>query len=147
MPAQVVRDLAVLASRVVGHERIEVGSGLRRHQTVVALVDLLDHRHVVGHELVEQHVDRAVGGEEVAVSHARLQQPVDAVDPVRRELLGLDRGAAHAIAVGQHRDRRLHHRHGIAVRDRERRVGERGEQRRDLLEVLRRLQHQRVRAA
>ena len=90
---------------------------------------------------------RAVGREQVAVADACLQQPVDAVDPVLGECLGLDRGAAHAVAVREHRDRRLDHRHGIAVRDRERRVGERREQRRDLLEVLRRLQHPAVRAA
>ena len=122
-------------------------AGVGRHRPVVARVDPLDHPHVVGHELVEQHVDAPVGGQEVAVAHARAQQPVDAVDPVLGERLGFDRGAAHAVAVREHRDRRLDHRHRIAVRDRERRVGERREQRRDLLEVLRRLQHPAVRAA
>ena len=57
----------------------------------VALVDPLDHRHVVGHELVEQHVDAAVGREEVAVADARAQEPVDAIDPVLGERLGFDR--------------------------------------------------------
>ena len=65
---------------------------------------------VVGHELVEEHVDAAVGGQEVAVADARPQEAVDTIDPVLGERLGFDRGAAHAVAVREHRDRRLDHR-------------------------------------
>ena len=55
--------------------------------------------------------------------------------------LGPRRAIAVARAVREHRDRGLDHRHRIAVRDHDRRVREGGEQRAELLEVLRRLQH------
>ena len=136
-----------LPARVLGHERVEPAPRVVGHRQPGPVVDALDHADVVGHELVEDHVDAAIGGQEVAVAHARSQQPVDAVDPVLGERFGLDRGAAHAVAVREHRRRRLDHRHRVAVRDRERRVGKGREQRRDLFEVLRRLQHPAVRAA
>ena len=91
--AQVVLDPAVLARGGCRPCTRRARRGLRASSAEpVARVDPLDHRHVVGHELVEEHVDGAVGGQEVAVAHARPQQPVDAIDPVRRERFRLDRG-------------------------------------------------------
>ena len=96
---------------------------------------------------MEQHVDTAIGRQPVAVAHARAQEALDTIHPVRRERVGLHGAPSHAVAVGEHRDRRLDHRYRIAVRDGERRIRKRREQRRDLLEVLRRLQHPAARAA
>jgi len=50
-------------------------------------------------------------------------------------------------AVGDHGERRLDHRERIAVRDHQRRVGERALERHELLHVLRRLQHPAARPA
>ena len=52
--------------------------------------------HVVGHELVEAHVDRPVGGQHVAVAHARAEHPLDALDPVRADRDRVGMGHAHA---------------------------------------------------
>ena len=96
---------------------------------------------------MEEHVDAAVGGQQIPVADARAQEHRDALDPVRRQLLGLDSGAAHAVAVGVHGDRGGDHRHRVAMRHRKGRVGEGRDERSELLEVLRRFQHPPVRTA
>jgi hypothetical protein len=83
----------------------------------------------------------------VGVAHRRPQQALDPVDPVRRQPVGVDLDPSHPVTVGQHRDRRLQYRHRVAQREGDRGIGEGGQQRAELLEVLRGLQHPPVRAA
>ena len=50
----------------------------------------------------------------MGVTHTGPQQSFDAIDPVGRELVGLDVDAPVAVAVGEHGDRRLQHRDRVA---------------------------------
>jgi hypothetical protein len=99
--------------------------------------DALDRRHVVGHEFVEQHVDALRCRDLPAVANARAQQALDAVDPVFGEEPEVDVRPPDARAVREHRDGRADHTYRISVRDHDRRVRERREQRSELFEVLR----------
>jgi hypothetical protein len=96
---------------------------------------------------VEDDVDAPLGRHSLAVAHAGAKQALDAVDPVGRERRQVEPRPRDALAVGEHRDRRLDHGDRIAMRDRDGRVGKRVDERAQLLEVLRRLEHPAVRAA
>ena len=89
---------------------------------------------------------RWLGGDQVGITDRGAEQPFDPIDPVGGQLVGLDVHPPQAIAVGQHRDRRLQHGDGIAQGEGDGGVRERLQQRAELLEVLGGLQDPAVRA-
>ena len=88
------------------------------------VVDARHHGQVVGHELVEVHVDGAVGRQDVALLGAAAEHPLEPVRPVAAHDLDVDPVAGEARRVGDHRDHRRGHRHRVPVRDDEGGVGE-----------------------
>ena len=105
------------------------------------VVDARHHGQVVGHELVEVHVDRVVVGQGAALVGAAAEHSFEAVGPVAAHGLHVDPVAGETGGVGDHRDHRRRHRYRVAVGDHEGGVGERLDERRELLEVLGRLEH------
>ena len=71
--------------------------------------------HLVGHEVVEPHIQRALLGNGVAIADALVEKPFESIHPRRGDLLDVDGVGVHARRVGDHRDHRQRHRHGIAV--------------------------------
>src|SRR5680860_1127001 len=79
---EVVDHAAELPAGVTRHERVHRSSRLHGERLARERVDALDHRDVVGHELVEAHVDRLIGRQRVAVVDARPQHALRPVGPV-----------------------------------------------------------------
>ena len=90
---------------------------------------------------------RCASGMRCGIAHRGTQQSLDAIHPVGGETVGVDLVAPVAVAVGQHRDGRLQHRHRISQGEGHRRIGEGGEQGTEALQVLRTLQHPPVRSS
>src|SRR5260370_38163541 len=66
---EVVLDAAEPPSRVCSHERLDRSLHLPGHRLLRELVDALHHVPVVGHELVEAHVEHLIIGNERTVAH------------------------------------------------------------------------------
>ena len=105
------------------------------------VVDPCHHGQVVGHELVEVDVDGLVCRQDVVLLGAAAQHALEPVGPVVAHALDVDPVAGEAGRVGEHRHHRRGDRDRVAVGDDEGGVGERVDQRRELLEVLGRLEH------
>ena len=69
-------------------------------------VDLRGDRHLVGHELVEAHVDRPLRADDLAVADQCAEHQGEAGDPRRRNLVHRDRRTVHPRGVGDHREHR-----------------------------------------
>ena len=108
--------------------------------------DARRHGQVVGHELAELHVDALGGRDKTGVAHRGAQQALHPVDPVLGKCVGVDLHAPQPVSVGEHSDRRLQHGDGIAQGEGDGGVGEGGEQRAELLEVLGCLEHPAIRS-
>src|SRR5712692_9739717 len=66
---EVVLDAAKPTSRVCSYERLDRELRLPGHRLLRELVDALHHVPVVGHELVEAHVEHLIIGNERTVAH------------------------------------------------------------------------------
>src|SRR5258708_2081316 len=56
-------------SRVCRHEQLDCALPLLSHRLLRERVDALHHSHLVGHELVEAHVEHLISGNECTIAH------------------------------------------------------------------------------
>jgi hypothetical protein len=131
----------VTAARIAHHEVAHAVLDRGRERLSRQRVDAGDGGDVVGHELVEAHVDRTGGREQVAIADAGGDHGLHARRPVPSDGDRVRAVDDEAGRVGDHRRHRAGDRHRVAVGDHERRVGKHPRQDAELLQMLGRLEH------
>ena len=126
----------LVAGQIIGHR----GTCVVGHRLADEAENLFGDTEFVGHEVVEGHVDRSLGCDDVAIADERGEHQFESVDPFGGDLLDRYWRAVHARRVGEHRDHREGYRHRVAMGTHDGHAGEDAFEHRKLLEVLRRLE-------
>src|SRR5690606_2317823 len=92
---------------------------------------------LVGHEIVEGDVGGALGGNDVAIAHARVEQVFQSVHPCAGNCRNVHLVTVHPLRVGDHRDHRQRHGNRIAVGEHDHDAGHHFVEDPQLPEVLR----------
>ena len=100
------------------------------------VVNAFSDAELIGHEVVEADVDRALRRDDIETVDERVQHHLQAVDPRCRDLLHRHRRAMHPRGIGDHREHGQRYRHGVAVGAHHDRAGKDGVSTGNLLEVL-----------